>query len=101
MRALTPHMTTDILKLVYFADFHSIMSYRFICCGNSTDATRVLTTKNKIIVIHGWYKDSLGNYLTNLLYVPLRANIYLTLSFAIKKEQVFHKLRNTQHKYGQ
>jgi len=70
MRALTAHMTTDILKLVYFAAFHSIMSYRLICCGNSTDATRVLTTKKKIIVIHGRYKDSKGN-LTVLFYVPL------------------------------
>jgi hypothetical protein len=65
IRALTAHMTTDILKLVYFADFHSIMSYRIICCGNSTDATRVLTTKKKIIVIHGRYEESIGNYLTN------------------------------------
>jgi len=78
-------MTTDILKLVYFADFHSSMSYRFICCGDSKDAARVLTTKNKIIVIQGWYKDFLGNYLTHLLYVPLRANIYIILSFTIKE----------------
>jgi len=65
MRALTAHTTTDILKLVYFADFYSIKSYRFIRCGNSTDATRVLTTKKKMVVIHGRYVDSTGNYLTN------------------------------------
>jgi hypothetical protein len=47
MRAVTAYMTTDILKLVYFADSHSIMSYRFICCGNSADTTRVLTIKKK------------------------------------------------------
>ena len=89
MRALTAHMTTDISILVYFEDFHSIMSYRFICCGNSTDATTVLTTKKKIINIHDWYKDSMGNYLTNLLYVPLWANIYITLSFTVKKTNKF------------
>jgi hypothetical protein len=89
MRALTEHMTTDSLKLVYFADFNSITSYRLICCGNSTDTTRVLTTKKKIIIIHGRYKDTKGNYLTILLYVPLASrHLYLTV-FHRKKTNKF------------
>jgi hypothetical protein len=73
-------MKTGILKLVYFADFHSIMSYRIICCGNSTDATRVLTTKKKIIVIHSRYEESIGNYLRNYMFPCEQTSISHRLS---------------------
>jgi hypothetical protein len=36
MRNITSLMKTETLKLVYFAYFHSIMSYRIIFWENST-----------------------------------------------------------------
>jgi hypothetical protein len=41
MRTVTPLLKIDTLKLVYFAYFHSIMSYRVIFWGNSTDSKRI------------------------------------------------------------
>jgi hypothetical protein len=51
MRTVTPLMKTDTLKLVYFAYFHSIMSYGVIFWGNLTDSKRVFIIQKKIIRI--------------------------------------------------
>jgi hypothetical protein len=37
MRTITPLMKREPLKLMYFACFHSVMSYGIIFWGNSTD----------------------------------------------------------------
>jgi hypothetical protein len=50
MRNITSLMKTETLKLVYFAYFHSIMSYEIIFWGNSTDSKKkkkFFTSKRK------------------------------------------------------
>jgi hypothetical protein len=44
-------MKTETLKLVYFAYFHSIMSYGIIFWGNSTDSKKLFYIQKKIIRI--------------------------------------------------
>jgi hypothetical protein len=56
MRTVTPQLKVDTLKLVYFAYFHSIMSYGIIFRGNSTDSKRVFIIQNKIIRIMAGFK---------------------------------------------
>jgi hypothetical protein len=51
MRTITSLMKTETLKLVYFAYFHSIMSYVIIFWGNSTDSKKVFYIQQKIIRI--------------------------------------------------
>jgi hypothetical protein len=41
MRTVTSLMKTETLKLVYFAYFHSIMSYGITFWGNLTDSKKV------------------------------------------------------------
>jgi hypothetical protein len=50
-----PLLKADTLKLVYFAYFHSVMSYGIIFWGNSTDSKRV-SSKRK------WWMISLQLY---------------------------------------
>jgi hypothetical protein len=50
-RIVTPLFEADILKLTYFAYFHSIMSYGVIFWGNSTNNKRVFITQKKTITI--------------------------------------------------
>jgi hypothetical protein len=47
MRNITSLKKTETLKLVYFAYFHSIMSYGIIFWGNSTDSKKVFYIKKK------------------------------------------------------
>jgi hypothetical protein len=51
MRTITTLMKTETLKLVYFAYFHSIMSYGIIFWRNSTDSKKVFYIQKKIIRI--------------------------------------------------
>jgi len=64
MMALIPHMTTDILKLVYFADFIPLC-LTDLSAVEIQQMQQVLTTKNKIIIIHS---INIGN--KHDLYVP-------------------------------
>jgi hypothetical protein len=49
MRTITSLMKTETLKLVYFAYFHSFMSYGILFWGNSTDSKKVFYIQKKII----------------------------------------------------
>jgi hypothetical protein len=51
MRTVTSVMKTETLKLVYFAYFHSIMSYGIIFWHNSTDSKKVFYIQKRIIRI--------------------------------------------------
>jgi hypothetical protein len=51
MRTVTPLLKVDTLKFVYFAYFHSIMSYGIVFWGNSTDGKKVFIIQKKIIRI--------------------------------------------------
>jgi hypothetical protein len=41
----------DTLKLIYFAYFHSLMKYRIIFWGNSSDSKKVFSLQQKIVRI--------------------------------------------------
>jgi len=47
MRTIKTIMKLETLKLIYFAYFHSIMSYGIIFGGNSMDNRKVFYTKRK------------------------------------------------------
>jgi hypothetical protein len=49
MRTVTPLLKVDTLKLVYFAYFHSVMSYGVIFWGNSADRKREFIIQKKIL----------------------------------------------------
>ena len=51
MRIAASFMTTDVSKLVYYGNFHSIMNYEVIFYGDSTEGKRLFTTQKKVIRI--------------------------------------------------
>ena len=44
-------LSIDILRLVYFASFHSILKHGIIFLGNSTNICHVFTLQKRIITI--------------------------------------------------
>jgi hypothetical protein len=60
-------MKSETLKLVYFAYFHSIVSYGIISGGNSMDSKRVF-----YIQLEQWQalngEPLVGNYLRSLIF---------------------------------
>jgi hypothetical protein len=79
-------MKTETLKLVYFAYFHSIMSYGFIYWGNSTDSKKVFYIQKKIIRIMAGTKRraSCRELFKKFNILPLASEFLLSLfSFVV------------------
>jgi hypothetical protein len=49
---------TETLKSIYYAYFHSLMKYRIILWGNSTDSRKVFTLQKKTVGIMRGHKTS-------------------------------------------
>lgn len=49
MRTVAQLLKIDILKLIFFAFFHYIMSYGVMLWGTSTESTRVFIIQNKML----------------------------------------------------
>jgi hypothetical protein len=107
MRTVTPLLKVDTLKLVYFAYFHSVMSYGVIFWGNSTDSKRVFIIQNKIIRIMAGVKRrvSCREPFKKFSILPLVSEfLLLLLSFVVDNMEKFqtnsdiHNI-NTRHKH--
>jgi hypothetical protein len=107
MRRVTPLLKAETSKLVYFAYFHSIMSYGVIFWGNSTDSKRVFIIQKKIIRIMAGFKRivSCRELLKKFNILPLASEFLLSLqSFVVDNMEKFqtnsdiHTI-NTRHKH--
>jgi hypothetical protein len=51
LRTITPDLSTDILKIVYHAYVHSLMSYGIIFWGNSSHSIEIFRIQKRVICI--------------------------------------------------
>jgi len=51
MRSVKPFVSQQMLKVIYFSHFHSIISYGIIFWGNSAPSSRVFRMQKRIIRI--------------------------------------------------
>jgi hypothetical protein len=101
MRAITSLTKTETLKLVYFAYFHSIMSYRIIFWGSSTDSKKVFYIQKKIIRIMAGTKRraSCRELFKKFNILPLASKfLFPLLSFVVDNIETFQTLRYPQYK---
>jgi hypothetical protein len=85
-------MKTETLKLVYFAYFHSIVSYGIIFWGNSTDSKKVFYIQNKFIIIMAGTKRraSYREFFKKFNTLPLASKFLLSLlSFVVYNLETF------------
>ena len=77
------------LKSIYFAYFHSIMSYGIIFWGNSTDSKKVFILQKKIIRIMTGSKqrDSCRSLFKRLEILPLPCQYIFSLMVFVAKNQ--------------
>jgi hypothetical protein len=95
MKTVIPLMTMDTLKLVYFAYFHSVLSYGLIFWGNSTDSNKVFYIQKKIIRIMAGVKSSLScRKFQKFNILPLASEFILCLlSFVVKNWRNFKEIQ--------
>jgi hypothetical protein len=92
MRTVTQLLKADTLKQVYFAYFHSIMSYGVIFWGNSTDSKRVFIIQKKIIRLMAGVKRrvSCRELFKKFNILPLASEFLLSLlSFVVDNREKF------------
>jgi hypothetical protein len=75
MRSVKPLMSLESLKIVYYAYFHSIMSYGLIFWGNSSHSSNIFKIKKNIIrILTGCRrKDSCRNLFRKPTILPLQS----------------------------
>jgi hypothetical protein len=86
---LKPLLPFEILKMVYFSTFHSIISYGTIFWGSSTHSNNILKIQKRIvrIITNSGNKDSCHNLFKKICILPLQSQYILSLlMFAVKND---------------
>jgi hypothetical protein len=92
MRSVKPYISHHALKSIYYAYFHSIMSYGVIFWGQSTDSSKVFLLQKRVIrVMMGCgARDSCRRLLAELGILTLTSQyIFCLLLFVVKKRELF------------
>jgi hypothetical protein len=78
IRAVKPFMSPQMLKAIYYTQFHSIISYSVIFWGHTAPSTRVFRLQKRIIRImtRSKSKDSCRKLFTGLKILPLPSLLY-------------------------
>ena len=81
MRSVKPDVTINTLKMIYFAYFHSVMTYSLLFWGNSPDSIKIFRLQKRIIrIMMGCRsKDSCRKLFFNLEILPLPSQYILSL----------------------
>jgi hypothetical protein len=92
LRVITPLMTEDTLKMVYYSYVHSIITYGIIFWGNSPHSTHIFKIQKRIIRImaKSGRRDSCRQLFKRLEILPLKSQYILsTLLFVVKNNDLF------------
>ena len=92
VRVITPFMSEDILKMVYYAYVHSLMMYGIIFWGNSPHSTDIFKFQKRIIRImtKSGRRDSRRQLFKKLEKLPLQSQyIFSILLFIIKNKELY------------
>jgi hypothetical protein len=97
LRAITPDLSTDILKMVYYAYVHSLLSYGIILGGNSSHSTEIFRIQKRVICIitKSSNKASCHQLFKQLEILPLQSQYILSsLLFVIKNKNLYASNQN-------
>jgi hypothetical protein len=97
LRAGTPDLLTDILKMVYYAYVHSLMSYGIIFWGNSSHSIEIFRIQKGVIriITKSSNKASCHQLFKQMEILPLQSQYILsTLSFVIKNKNLYANNQN-------
>jgi len=101
LRHVKYSLSTETLKIIYFAHIHTIINCSVIFWGNSSYAKKVFILQKKIIRINTNTrpKDSCREIFRNMQIMTLYSQyIYILLSFTVDNKHLF-AANNQIHKY--
>jgi hypothetical protein len=92
IRAVKPYMSIEILRTIYFAYFHSIMSYGLIFWGNSSHSSHIFKLQKRAIRImtNSGYRASCRELFKEMEILPLKSQfIFSLLMFVVNNKDQF------------
>ena len=92
VKVITPLMSEDILKMIYYSYVHLIITYGMIFWGNSPHSTDILKFHKRIIRIMTKSKsrDSCRQLFKRLEILPLQSQyIFSVLLFVVKNKDLY------------
>jgi hypothetical protein len=92
MRSVKPFVSQQMLKVIYYSHFHSIMSHGIIFWGHSSPSIRVFRLQKRIlrIMMGSRSRDSCRKLFTSLKILPFPSlYIFFLLGFVIKNREIF------------
>jgi len=102
MRSIKPLISQQMLKAIYYSQFHSIILYGLMLWGNSTHSARVFRMQKRIIRIMtgNRSRDSCRKLFSHLNILPLPSlYIFSILRFVMKNRELF-TTNNEIHQHG-
>jgi len=97
IRTIASDLSTDILKTVYYAYVHSLVSYSIIFWGNSTHSMEIVKIQKRVIriITKSSSRASCRQLFKQLEILPLQSQyIFSTLLFVIKNKNLFAANQN-------
>ena len=101
MRTVKPFVSQNALKIIYYSYFHSVMNYRLLFWGSSTESTMIFKLQKKIIRIMMGCKSnhSCRGVFANLEILPLPSQYTFSLLLFLNKNRNQFKINSDIHHY--
>jgi hypothetical protein len=98
IRSLQAIMSTETLRMVYFAYVHSIMSYKIIFWGNQPYSEKIFKIQKRVIriITNSRMKDSCWKLFQRLEILPLYSQYIFSLSVFVIKNKHLHIIQITR-----
>jgi hypothetical protein len=92
IRTIQPIMSTETLRMVYFAYVHSIISFGIILGGNQPHSEKIFKLQKRVIrvITHSKMRDSCRELFKRLEILPLYSQYIFCLSMFIVKN-IYYK----------
>jgi hypothetical protein len=92
-------MSTEILRIVYFAYVHSIMSHGKILGGNQSNSEKIFKIQKRVtrIITNSRIRDSCRELFQRLETLPLYSQYIFSLSIFVIKNKHLYNTNNQIH----
>jgi hypothetical protein len=93
-------MSTETLRMLYFAYVHSIMSYKIICGGNQPYSEKIFKIQKSVIriITNSRMRDSCRELFQRLEILHLYSQYIFSLSIFVIKNKYLYNTNNQIHK---
>jgi hypothetical protein len=102
VRSIKPFMSLEVMRLIYFSYFHTVLSYGIIFWRNSVHSKYIFKIQKRTIRIttNAWIRDSCQDLFKKLKIVPFYSQYMYSLPMFVVKNRNLFKLNSDIHGFS-